>query len=445
VQHANAQSNFGFEYDFCTFRSDDTSSFIELYYSFYQTDLKFIRSANGYQADGLIDLDIISKASNKSVINQIYKVPLAINDTSGYNKQTKLLGQINIILKKADYYFILKAGDYNDTSKHVILKDTISLKNENINSVQASSLQLASKIEKSSDNLSVFYKNQLEVTPNPSKIFGKNMSEVYYYIEFYNLSNKTLTDNYTIFKTITDLNNNEVKSGSNGYKMKNESKVEFGSFNVSDMPTGRYNLNVSLLDENGKELSKENNYFWVYNNPDTSAVSNSELDNAYLMSEYKDYSESQIQNEIDLLLYIFPVKLKEEIEKTSDIETKRRLLFKFWKGNDPNPSTTINEFKVLYFDRIKFANKNFKSIYKEGWKTDRGRIYLLYGAPSDLDRFPFESDQRAYEVWKYDKVQGGVEFDFVDLSGNGDNFALVNSTAIGELRDDNWKNKLRIK
>src|SRR4030095_7659060 len=219
--------------------------------------------------DGLIECNILSKASNKSVINQTYKVPLTINDTSGYDKKTKLLGQINIILTKADYYFILKASDHNDTSKHIILKDTITLKNENLNNVQASSLQLASKIDKSSDNLSLFYKNQLEVTPNPSKIFGKNMSDVYYYIEFYNLSNKTITDNYTIFKTITDLNNNEIKSGSNSYKLNTQSKVEFGSFNVSDMPTGRYNLNVSLQDENGKELSKENNYFWVYNNSDT--------------------------------------------------------------------------------------------------------------------------------------------------------------------------------
>lgn len=445
INQSYSQNSFNFEYDYCVFKNDDTSSFIELYYSFYQNDLKFIKTEIGYEADGFIELKILPDPLGKTVIEQSYKTPLFIKDTAAYNRKSKLLGQINIILKKADYYFVLQASDFNDTSKYVVIKDSIIANGQHPNSVQSSSLQLASQIEKSVDKTNVFYKNQLEVIPNPSKVFGSNMSDVYYYIEFYNLSKNNITELYSIVKTITDLNNNEIRKGKNEYKLKSDSRVEHGVFNVSDMNTGKYNFNVLLLDVNGIELLKQNNYFWVYNNSDTSSVYNEDPDNSYLLSEYKNYTDLQIQSEVDQIPYILPERYKEEFEKTKDIETKRKLLYEFWKKVDPNSGTAVNEFKVAYFERIKYANKNFKSTFADGWKTDRGRIYCVYDVPNDVERFPFEPNQKAYEIWRYDQFEGGVEFVFIDLSGNGENYVLVHSTAQRELRDDNWKNRLRLR
>ena len=109
------------------------------------------------------------------------------------------------------------------------------------------------------------------------------------------------------------------------------------------------------------------------------------------------------------------------------------------------PGTPRNEFKMEYFERVAYANAHFKYNFKEGWQTDRGRVYVTYGKPDDVERHPFEADQRAYEIWKYDNLEGGVEFVFVDLSNAMNDYGLVHSTARNELRDDNWKNRLRIK
>ena len=44
---------------------------------------------------------------------------------------------------------------------------------------------------------------------------------------------------------------------------------------------------------------------------------------------------------------------------------------------------------------------------KIGWKTDRGRIFILYGEPSEIERFPNQMDTKPYEIWHYNDIEGG--------------------------------------
>lgn len=436
-----ADENLSFEYDICVYRNDDTSGYMELYYSFLQNELRVTKNNNNFEMVGAIDLDI-SSYDGRKIVSQTFRTPALIGDTANYNLNSKLLGQINIILKKGSYKLAIKAYDFYDTSKYFIAADNIQIDNFD-GKVTSSSLQLASNITKSQNVNDVFYKNSLEVTPNPSRLFGKNFSEVYYYIEFYNMLPKFISGNYSILKVITDSDNNTVKAGKNSYQVKNESKVEYGHFNISDLKTGNYYLEVVLMDADSNKITQQKNKFWVYNDIDTS---NTTIDDneAYAISEYKDYTDEQLNLEINYISYIINDKFKSQLENTGDIETKRRLLFNFWTKYDPNKTTTKNEFKIAYFDKIKYANKHFSSPFIEGWKTDRGRVYALYGKPDDVERHPFEPDSKAYEIWKYDNLQGGVEFVFIDISSNGDDYRLVHSTMINEIRDDSWRNRLKV-
>ena len=70
-----------------------------------------------------------------------------------------------------------------------------------------------------------------------------------------------------------------------------------------------------------------------------------------------------------------------------------------------------------YYGRIQFANQNFGH-YIDGWKTDMGMIYVIFGSPSNIERHPFELDSKPYEIWTYYDL--GREFIFVDMSGFGD-------------------------
>lgn len=94
----------------------------------------------------------------------------------------------------------------------------------------------------------------------------------------------------------------------------------------------------------------------------------------------------------------------------------------------------------MYLKRIELANEKFGGM-RSGWKTDRGRVYLLYGEPDDIERMPSTNVTQAYQIWHYEKIQGGVEFIFADLRGFN-RYDLLHSTARGERRNNNWRNML---
>jgi len=89
----------------------------------------------------------------------------------------------------------------------------------------------------------------------------------------------------------------------------------------------------------------------------------------------------------------------------------------FWRQRDPTPNTEQNELMEEYYYRVEYSNENF-STNRDGWETDRGRIYILYGEPTDIERHPFEINSKPYEVWYYDHMNR--RFVFVDYTGFGD-------------------------
>lgn len=119
----------------------------------------------------------------------------------------------------------------------------------------------------------------------------------------------------------------------------------------------------------------------------------------------------------------------EEIERIEAGETRRERIDrfeKFWKDLDPTPNTLRNEAFQEYFRRIKYANDNFKA-YSEGWTTDMGMIYVIYGPPAQRSRYDSYGG-KTYERWIYD---GAREFIFLDNSGFGD-FRLVRPYGVVE-------------
>ena len=103
----------------------------------------------------------------------------------------------------------------------------------------------------------------------------------------------------------------------------------------------------------------------------------------------------------------------DHINEGEDEETKRMLFEEYWKGIDPNPSTSRNEAFEEYYGRIDYANKNFRS-YTEGWITDMGMVYIIFGQPFQVERSPRGSDGRTFARWIY---QNQRQFTFVDNSG----------------------------
>ena len=100
-----------------------------------------------------------------------------------------------------------------------------------------------------------------------------------------------------------------------------------------------------------------------------------------------------------------------------------RFIEQFWLRRDPTPGTPENEFQVEHYRRILYANDHFASS-RAGWKTDRGRIYILFGPPDERDEHPRGDATRVYpfDLWRYRFIEGigqNVWMEFVD-SGSGE-------------------------
>ncbi len=436
--------DFNFVCDYCVFKSDDGRLFLELYYSFDQTKLTFIRVDNVFEAAGEIDIDLINKTTNDVIIQKRFKVPVTVNDTAGYDKSKNLMGQVNFLLDSGRYVFKIKGSDFNKPQDSSVYNDNLELKRFEESSIVISSIQVASGIQKSTDKNSVFYKNTLEITPNPNRLFGNNLANLYYYFEVYNLKKEYLSEDYFIVSEVTDLNNNVLKSQEKKFQLKGESKVEYGYFDVSNLATNPYNLVIRVVNDKNKPVALNSRRFVIFNS-DSSNVNYEKYKDDYMLSEYVNYSDDQLDEEFACTVYTATETENDRYDNIKNLDGKRKFLYEFWKKRDPNPLTLQNEFKIDYFARIKYANTNYKYDFTEGWKTDRGRVYILYGKPDEIDRYPFEADKRAHEIWNYNSLQGGVIFVFVDMSNSGGNYGLVHSTARNELRDDNWEGRLRLK
>ena len=97
---------------------------------------------------------------------------------------------------------------------------------------------------------------------------------------------------------------------------------------------------------------------------------------------------------------------------------RAQFIEQFWLRRDPTPDTIENEFKEEHYRRMGYANAHFGSRTGiPGWKTDRGRIYITFGIPDEIDSHPSNED------WRYRYIEGvgnNVIIEFVDPDGTGE-------------------------
>jgi GWxTD domain-containing protein len=116
-------------------------------------------------------------------------------------------------------------------------------------------------------------------------------------------------------------------------------------------------------------------------------------------------------------------------KKLSNNTERDAFIEEFWRRRDPTPDTEENEYKEEHYRRIAYANEHFAAGIP-GWKTDRGRIYIMYGKPDTTDSHPMggpyqrpaeegggTTETYPFEVWRYRYIEGigqEVEIEFVD-------------------------------
>ena len=154
--------------------------------------------------------------------------------------------------------------------------------------------------------------------------------------------------------------------------------------------------------------------------------------------EAEDYFKKWLNEDA---LYIISEDEKSVFHSLSTLDEKDQFVEQFWRRRDPDLRTAANEFKEEHYRRIAYTNERFHS-GKEGWRTDRGRIYIIHGEPAEIEAYPSggfydrpfdegggQTTVYPFETWRYRHIEGvgdDIMLEFVDDSFTGDYHLALN-------------------
>jgi GWxTD domain-containing protein len=435
-----SQDKFRVDFDYARFFYNDSSGYLEIYYSFYQSQMMPLITGGKQDVKGGLNVVISSMDKPDTLINRNYQF-LSEFDTASLNKS--LTGNLGFVVPFGQYHCLLMGMDDNDSTKFDSLSFSFKMNGLPEDKFSISDIELANSIKKAEKTNSLFYKNSYEVVPNPSGLYGQSLPVIFYYTEFYNINKDVQSPSLKIDALLLNSANKTVMKKIQKAGRTNKSIVDVGTLTITKIPTGTYTLVISGSDSLKSLTVYSTKKLFIYNpsvKDTTEVVSTSEND--YMSSEFATMSDEELNNIFDESKYIAtPIEVS-KWKRLGNAEAKRKFLFDFWKDRQSDIDPKISDNKNDYFKRVKEANEKYRTIQKAGWKTDRGRIHIIYGQPSEIERFPNQNDAKPYEIWHYNDLQGGVYFVFGDLTGFND-YELLSSTARGEIRDDNWFSKLQ--
>jgi len=427
--------------DYAAYRmeGDSTRDYIEIFYNLPRAELKFEPDTSGYVA--IFDFSIeVADSTGAELDSATWKAGSRIDNLSVLKDSNYFISDMMTDIFPVGKYAIgmkIKSGEREgscsfDMIVPVFRKDTLSL----------SSLQLAYEI--TPDTSSKFSKAGNRVLPNPSGRFTQDKNVVYIYAEGYDLSTAPGADSlYSIKIDILDKNGALFKSlPPNSYRKPGTSTTILTGFSTATFPRDSYSVRLSLDDGGGVAVAEKG--FSVI-------ATRERIQQEMLQSILNEFPEAnRIASENDAKKFrddIAFICTSDELKlyDSLNLEGKGNFQRDFWQARDPSPDTPENEFKLEHLRRVKYADDNFGQYqgFIRGWQTDRGRIYILYGEPSEIERNHSSIESRAWERWWYDSMEGGVYFIFVDLEDSGA-YKLIHSSKKDEVKDYNWEDKVKM-
>jgi GWxTD domain-containing protein len=435
-----------FSVDYNRFRYSDTLAFVEFSASIDRSLLRYVPDGKKFKSEFIITAEVVDKDS--VIGRKAWKNVNSIDSLAEIGEGQRLYAINNFVLPHKETRIRLKLEDVNDAATASNVEWPVRVKSFTPDSMRLSDVQVASSIERDSVQ-SVFNKNGFRVFPNPTALYGIGLPILYTYMEIYHLApaSKENGDKYRVEYKVLNTDGALVKSyGVKERKKPGQSAVEVNGANVVTLVSGAYYLVVEVTDLETGQMAKANHKFFVYREGDYAEGGEKFQKREEVQSEgsagvdanrYDLMSEKEIGIEFEYARYIAQ-KEERDTFKRLNLEGKRKYIKEFWARRDQTPGTPDNEFKRDYLTRVQHANQQYKGNFREGWRTDRGRVSLIYGRADEIERFPFSNQNRSYEVWHYYQVQGGIDFIFVDKREMGD-YELVHSTARGELYDPDWQ------
>jgi GWxTD domain-containing protein len=386
-----------FEFDFATFKSDTSENEIslEVYYKIYNNGLQYFKHGDEFVAE--YDINVVVLGTDKSQVTGYSRERKHKVDSyrEATNSASYLINQIKLQVPKGRFKIVCKLID-KLTEKVSIIEKDLHVKDLFRKEIDISDIELISRVEPIGPNISGFDKGEQKIIPFVSEGISGEADRVSFYVEIYNVLNEP--KEVRIEYKITNERSKTVYKDKSSFEIAGPVTRLIKEIPMEQLVPGEYELTFNLKSAHGKKLAQRRTAFTV----------------AWSL---KALVRNDFKSAVEQLKYI---ATNDETEELVDTPTDMQLeaFEAFWKRHDKYPETPENESQQLYYSRIRHANIYFSVVNQDGWETDRGRIYIIFGEPDHVERYPFELSTVPYQVWYYYNLSR--TFVFEDSHSTGD-------------------------
>lgn len=368
-----------------------------------------------------------------------------------FNEPTDFMDLKRYVLENGKYEIDVSVNDLNKEGNARKYNQSFEMNYEG-GKVEQSSIQLLSSVKKAQPEMTgnPMVKSGFYLEPLPSHFYDKNCERLIFYSEIYG-SDEFIGDNFLVSYYFEKIEG-EKKSNPFGlvHKRKKPAPVVplILQMDILDMESGNYNLVVEVRNREGQLLDMESTYF--------------QRSNPFLNSSRQEIASSgkadlsqEFVGEMDEEELVYALKaitmqidnndgeLVNTLVKEKKLSAMRLYLFSFWAQENPiNPERAYQD----YMEVARAIDQKFQNGFRHGFETDRGYVFMKYGAPSDYVNVETDPYAPPYEIWFYNDFpqtnQANVKFVFYNPSLVMNGFLMLHSTARGEINNPRWEVEL---
>ena len=431
---------------YSTFNSPE-GPYIETYLSIAGNSVKYIKKDNGkFQATVNVVMTFKQKNDIKAFNKYELKSP-EIADTNSIN--INFVDQQRFSVPNGVYDFEIQITDkYKSTTavpySQVVLVDFPSEK------PSISGIELI-KSHKKTEIPNILSKSGNDLQPYVYTFYPENEQKLTFYCEIYNLDKVIPKDQKFLLTFYIETFENNLKL--NDFARSKPEQVKdvimlLKEFSIENLATGNYNLVIEARNSKNELLTSKKLFFQRIN-PNAKLML-SDLINADITNSFSEKITS-IDTLREYINSTFPISMGLEKSfirtslKTSDLKTLQQYFYSFWQRRSAtNPEKAWKDYKF----QVERVQANFGTPIKKGYQTDRGRVFLQYGAPNAREEHVLEPDTYPYEIWQYytlNNNQRNKKFLFYSPDRVTSDYVLMHSDAIGEIYEPRYKVLLRNK
>jgi GWxTD domain-containing protein len=426
---------------YTTFYSPDNGPYIETYLTVEGKSAKYVLNENGkFQAT--IQVILLFKLGDEVVNHDKYELSSPeINDTT--NIIDNFFHQERYSLPNGSYEFEIQIWDINSEAKPYINLQPLVI-NYPKDEIVISGIQLVSSFKKTEEE-GIFSKHGYDISPYVFNFFPEQVNKVTFFAEIYNTNIELgQEEKYLLKYYIVPIDKENPLSKYVQQKKETVAPVNilFSEFDISNLPSGNYFLTIEARSKSN-ELLGLNRIFIQRSNPriqiSVMDLANIDIGNTFV-SRITDIDTLR-----EYIQYLTPISSEQEKGfanahlGSSDLETLQKYFYNFWLNQDKlDPEKAWNTY-LAEVNKVNFA---YSTQIQKGYDTDRGRIYLKYGAPNAISESYNEPAAYPYEIWHYYVLKNGQrnkKFIFYTLDIVTNDFTLLHSDVTGELSNYRWQ------